>query len=440
MRPITKNLPAILATAAGLAIALPARAQPFFQGLGNIQGAPFPSSHANGISADGLVVVGSSTSPTSFNTEAFWWTAQTGMVGLGFLSGGNASAAYATTFDGSIVVGQSNGTCNEPFRWTLSVPSTGQGVFLGLGDLPGGPCQASAFDVSDDGSVIVGVASPTTIANEAFHWTDPNEGGAGMVGLGTVTGGNRSWATAVSNDGKAVVGFSTVGKDITAFRWTSILGMTDLGDLPGGARYSTANAVSFDGIVVVGTSDSANGIEAFRWTLTNPPTGGGTMVGLGDLPGGAFASEALAVSAGGPIVVGTARTAAGDQAFIWDEVNGMRSLAIILVSEFGLDLTGWNLERATAISADGRTIVGHGTNPSGFDEAWIAHLGDNPCYADCDTTTGLGVLDIFDFLCFQSSFVAGTPYACDCNTTTGPLVCDIFDFLCFQDAFVAGCF
>ena len=61
------------------------------------------------------------------------------------------------------------------------------------------------------------------------------------------------------------------------------------------------------------------------------------------------------------------------------------------------------------------------------------------CYPDCDTSTGVGVLDILDFLCFQDSFVSSEPYACDCDTSTGPLVCDIFDFLCFQDAFVGGC-
>ena len=64
---------------------------------------------------------------------------------------------------------------------------------------------------------------------------------------------------------------------------------------------------------------------------------------------------------------------------------------------------------------------------------------DSSCYADCDTSTGVGVLDVFDFLCFQNSFVNGEPYACDCDTSTGPLVCDLFDFLCFQDAFVGGC-
>ncbi len=31
------------------------------------------------------------------------------------------------------------------------------------------------------------------------------------------------------------------------------------------------------------------------------------------------------------------------------------------------------------------------------------------CYADCDQSTGPGVLDVFDFLCFQNAFVAGCP-------------------------------
>ncbi len=61
------------------------------------------------------------------------------------------------------------------------------------------------------------------------------------------------------------------------------------------------------------------------------------------------------------------------------------------------------------------------------------------CYADCDRSTGLGVLDIFDFLCFGNLFDQGDPYACDCDTTTGLGVCDIFDFICFGNEFAAGC-
>ena len=69
----------------------------------------------------------------------------------------------------------------------------------------------------------------------------------------------------------------------------------------------------------------------------------------------------------------------------------------------------------------------------------VGFMVESSCYADCDTSTGIGVLDLFDFLCFQDSFVKGGSYACDCDTSTGNGVCDLFDFLCFQNAFVSGC-
>ena len=66
----------------------------------------------------------------------------------------------------------------------------------------------------------------------------------------------------------------------------------------------------------------------------------------------------------------------------------------------------------------------------------IRNLGSPTCYADCDQSTGRGVLDLSDFLCFQTAFMNAEPYACDCDPDPA---CDIFDFLCFQNAFVAGC-
>ena len=90
---------------------------------------------------------------------------------------------------------------------------------------------------------------------------------------------------------------------------------------------------------------------------------------------------------------------------------------------------------ASDVSPDGRTVVGVGSDGAGVGQAWIAFLGD-VCPVDCDAN---GVLDIFDFLCFQNDFVSGDPRACDCSLTTGPAICDIFDFLCFQFEFVSGC-
>jgi hypothetical protein len=96
-------------------------------------------------------------------------------------------------------------------------------------------------------------------------------------------------------------------------------------------------------------------------------------------------------------------------------------------------------------SSPGRVVVAGYTRGSlsgsnaGKRDAFLAEFSIDFCYPDCDQSTGVGVLDIFDFLCFQNSFVGGNAYACDCDTSTGQLVCDIFDFLCFQNAFVAGC-
>jgi len=52
----------------------------------------------------------------------------------------------------------------------------------------------------------------------------------------------------------------------------------------------------------------------------------------------------------------------------------MRRLADVLVSDYGLSLTGWTLVEARGVSADGKVIVGYGTNPSGQGESWIANL------------------------------------------------------------------
>ncbi len=54
------------------------------------------------------------------------------------------------------------------------------------------------------------------------------------------------------------------------------------------------------------------------------------------------------------------------------------------------------------------------------------------CYPDCNSS---GTLSVSDFSCFQSQFVAGSPYA-DCNQS-GTLT--VADFGCFQTRFVAGC-
>jgi len=132
-----------------LGVAAEAPAQEFVP-LGDLDGGVF-ANIANGVSADGAVVVGSSFSASGF--EAFRWTEGGGMVGLGDLDGGLfESQAFGASADGAVVVGQSSSTNGtEAFRWTVT-----DSTMAPLGDLPGGGFYSRARDVSADGAVVVG--------------------------------------------------------------------------------------------------------------------------------------------------------------------------------------------------------------------------------------------------------------------------------------------
>ncbi len=199
-------------------------ATPFFMGLGDLPGGSF-SSGATSVSADGSVVVGSSAvatvlvpgrppfSQTLF--EAFRWTQQSGMLGLGDLPGGLFdSDASGISADGSMVVGSSAvetvSSHGEPpfrtlyraFRWTQ-----GQGM-ISLGRLRNSDTTSVANDLSADGSVVVGMSGEHPFREaehgEAFRWTQ----GSGMVGLGELPGYSYSHASSVSADGSVIVGQS----------------------------------------------------------------------------------------------------------------------------------------------------------------------------------------------------------------------------------------
>jgi len=329
--------------------------------LGDLPGGKTDST-ANYVSADGSVIVGKARSTSG--EEAFMWDATNGMVGLGDLAGGKfSSEAMFVSADGTLIFGKATSASGkEGFVWDST------SGMVALGDLAGGKYTSDPKAITPDGSVVVG-KSESTSGKEAFMWDATN----GMVGLGDLAGGAfESQANYVSADGSVIVGksISTSGKGETeAFKWDATNGMVGLGDLAGGDFSSEANFVSDDGTVIVGKANSTSGKEAFVWDSASG------MVGIGDLPGGDYESVANAISSDGSVVVGKSKDAGGDSAFIWDVINGIRDLKTVLEG-LGLDLTGWTLSEATAITPDGLTLTGKGNDPGGVNQSWIAFLGD----------------------------------------------------------------
>jgi probable HAF family extracellular repeat protein len=165
-----------------------------------------PYSRAFGLSGDGSVIVGSSSSPQS-NFQAYRWTAGV-TTSIGDLTGGTVSStAYAISDDGSVIVGESQSTLGKQ-----AFMRTGSAAMVGLGDLPLGAFSSSARGISPDNKTIVGVGATTisgVAANVAFRWT----AATGMKALAlpapvpdyTFSG---SQADAVSSNGDVIVGYS----------------------------------------------------------------------------------------------------------------------------------------------------------------------------------------------------------------------------------------
>ena len=340
--------------AAVLSGGIHAEAQVSFIPLGDLPGG-MTNSAAYGVSADGSVVVGSSVS--SNGVVAFRWTQGGGMVALPLLPFGTSAVAYAASANGSIIVGGGSSA------YGLQACMWSNGVVNGLSDLDGGSSESSAFDVSDNGEVIVGYGTSAS-GREAFRWT-----GGPMMGLGDLaSGGFQSEARAISPDGAMIAGYGTATSE-SIFTWDSVNLMQNY--------YSSARALglSAGGNHVVGyvkaTYVIPNIITLNYWRAARWNAGVATIIGpesSGELVNSWFSG----VTDDGSIAVGSFKSSAAGpfRAVSHDSINGVRYLKTFLEEE-GIDMTGWELADATAVSADGSVVVGYGSNPAGQQEAWM---------------------------------------------------------------------
>ncbi|MFN7019454.1 MAG: hypothetical protein ACK4RG_09355, partial [Fimbriimonadales bacterium] len=204
------------------------------------------------------------------------------------------------------------------------------------------------YAMSACGNILVGECN-----GRAVRWVDGR--------IEPLLGETPSVALAVSPDGRFIVGRICE----QAVCWDMKTGsLRRLGTL--GGEYSEARAVSQVGTIIVGKSDG----RAFRWTLE---TGMCALSQRDD-----EISQAHSISYDGKRIVGEALDKdSGVYAFLWTEEDEMQDLNVLFAH---LREMGATLERAYAISPNGRYIVGEGyCTETERKEAFLIDLGKFAC-------------------------------------------------------------
>ncbi len=237
----------------------------------------------------------------------------------------NRAGAWDVSADGTVMVGFAwNGCVPLAYRWVTSGGATTATALTQLGSTGTAmPPVNRATVVSDDGHVAAGFAQTDMVDRWPAIWRDD--------GTSTMLPGMQLDAPgevlAINTDGSVVAGVW----NLEGFVWSQAGGVVSLGTLPGslGGDTTTPNAVAAGGALVFGGSGSFGSTTAFVWTST------AGMLPLADqlvaagitLPGGYVLTNVIAASSDGTVILGNAMTPAG---------STLTFVARVPVSAFGL--------------------------------------------------------------------------------------------------------
>ena len=263
-----------------------------------------------------------------------------GLTNLGFLPGGDNSNALGISSQGKTIVGAA--------EIGFNIYAFARTAAEGMVNLDVDPSFAIATAVSDDGRTVVGFG--ITDGSFVCHRTDPAPPATtplinNVSFLPFLLDSTFSIATDVTRDGLIVVGCAYMTSPLPrsifnatyhAYRWSQADGSEDLG-LPVGATLAAATGVSDDGNTITGYFGHDDPI--------NMPV----------LPS-LMAWTNLQVTVESEFVPFDTEPDIG--AFIWKRIEGFPDT----LTSIGL-LPGGNSIYAAGISGDGKTIVGYGNTP-----------------------------------------------------------------------------
>ncbi|MEM9066002.1 MAG: GC-type dockerin domain-anchored protein [Planctomycetota bacterium] len=350
------------------------------------------------------------------------WDARTGEVlelSGGVLDNGIIFSANAINGDGSVIVGQViNTSTSEAFRW---VEGTGT---QSLGDLPGGPVNSTAVGVSADGTNVACRGSDD-LGLAGFVWSESE----GIQVLPRFASDSLDLPSAISSDGFVVVGSSLSPFLDQSFGvlWPDVQAPVLLDGVSLGAVFptdATPSPMDLVGFVV----DQSGRDRAFVIA--------GGKLSLLELAGAATdGSIANACSDDVSVIVGTQiQPDFSTLGVIWRNGGPGEKIADLLLQGGHRVPTGVEFADASAVSSDGRFVVGTSVNLNSFEvRPYILDLAQlNACSLADVTATGAtlpgqpgfgepdGDVDLDDLGYYLDFWLQGLPRA-DVTTTGATL-------------------
>ena len=311
------------------------------------------------VGGSGAIVVGS-----LITGGAFYWMPTTGVVYIGGVQG------VAVSRDGRTVVGRAldaRGKQNAAIwqrgtEWRLLGSFTPDAA--SCDDLLSG-----SFGVSPDASIIVGLGWNGCNYAHGFRWQEAT----GMSDLGTSVPNRSTRANAVSEEGRMIVGWQDA---VTGFRqgarWVD--GRQELFTGPHGA-VGEAHGTNANGSLVVGqVCNSLDPLDqsAWSWTASTGVVCHRAPSVRVNLP---FIASMDSTSDDGRVIGGAHSFGPDSEAVLWLDGEAVYLKDYLRNHGVANAFNGWiNSGFVTAVSPDGRVIVGQGAGPEGF-QGYVVILG-----------------------------------------------------------------
>jgi uncharacterized membrane protein len=347
---------------------------------------------------------------------------------LGLPAGaGPDSEAYSINALGQVVGRSEQQGYYIPVLW---LPTPAYGAPAGWTILPQftGGRQSQAWGINDAGEIAGESRSAGALAPHPVVWR--YQGAAWQIqDLGTL-GGPYGRARGINQQGQVVGQANLPGGSLSPFIW-----------LPAAAYGLPAGMTGLDpaggngDMWVITEQGQVAGNMSLTAAIWLPSAAWGLPAGLSLIDASSLGtigfSEFWGLNTAG-VAVGQVGIRVGTTTFyygwIWE--RGQIALLHNRLEPAG----GWTIIDARAVNEAGQiAATGYASNPAQSHALLLTPVG--VCYANCDASTGLPVLNVNDFVCFQSRFAAADPYA-DCNHDSQ---LNVNDFVCFQSAFAAGC-